>query len=224
MYEAIVFDNDGVLMELTELGLHRRAARDAFRRVGVTDPADEHVEAMSIGVTVPTLERVCSHYDLDPVEFWRVRDELMAERQQDAIRRGEKGAYDDVTVLEKLDRPLGIVSSNQQSTVEFGLRALGLADHFETVYAREPTVQHLHQKKPNPHFLQQALTDLGSDDALYVGDSETDIEAARAAGVDVAFLRRPHRKEYELSATPDYEIQSLADLPTILEGGEVASD
>jgi len=223
MYEAIVFDNDGVLMELTSMDLHRRAARTAFERIGVDGPADEHVEAMSIGVSVPKLERVCEHYGLDPAEFWRVRDELMAERQQEAIRRGEKGLYDDVGVLSELNRPMGIVSSNQQATVEFGLRELGLADHFETVHARAPTLEHLQRKKPDPYFLKQALSALGTDDALYVGDSETDVEAAHAAGIDAAFIRRPHREDDELTTTPKYEIEGLGALTDFL-GDTSASD
>ncbi|CCQ34273.1 phosphoglycolate phosphatase protein [Halorhabdus tiamatea SARL4B] len=224
MYEAIVFDNDGVLMELTEMDLHRRAARDAFEAVGVADPADEHVEAMSIGVTVPKLHAVCDHYGLDPPEFWRTRDDLMARRQQAAIRRGEKGVYDDVTALDALDRPAGIVSSNQQATVDFGLDAFDLARHFETVYGREPTVESLRRKKPAPYYIQQALSDLGTADALYVGDSETDVEAAHAAGIDAAFVRRPHRAGENLSVTPEYEIDGLADVPQILDGEPPASD
>ncbi|WP_136687204.1 HAD family hydrolase [Halorhabdus amylolytica] len=224
MYEAVVFDNDGVLVELTELDLHRRAARDAFQRVGVSDPDDEHVEAMSIGVTVPKLEVVCDYYSLDPDQFWRERDSLMARRQQDAIRRGEKGVYEDVGTLDALDRPMGIVSSNQQATVEFGLRTFDLAGHFETIHGRGPAVESLRRKKPDPYYLRQALADLGTTDALYVGDSETDVQAAHAAGIDAAFVRRPHRADEELSVEPEYEIDDLTDLPAILDGERPASD
>ncbi|WP_181685526.1 HAD family hydrolase [Halorhabdus salina] len=224
MYEAVVFDNDGVLLELTEMALHRRAARDTFERVGVADPAEEHVEAIKIGVTVPKLHAVCAHYDLDPDHFWHERDSLMARRQQDAIRRGEKGVYDDIAVLNELDRPMGVVSSNQQATVEFGLETFDLAGHFETIYGREPTVESLRRKKPAPYYVEQALADLDITDALYVGDSETDVEAAHAAGIDAAFVRRPHRAGKDLSVTPEYEIDGLTDLPAILDGERPASD
>jgi len=224
MYEAVVFDNDGVLLELTGMALHRRAAREAFERVGVDNPATEHVEAMSIGVTVPKLETVCDQYGLDPDRFWHERDSLMARRQQAAIRRGEKGVYDDTGTLDAIDRPMGIVSSNQQATVEFGLRTFDLDGHFETIHGRGPAVESLRRKKPEPYYLEQALSDLGTTEALYVGDSETDIGAAHAAGVDAAFVRRPHRAGEELSATPEYEIDGLETLPRILDGGRPASD
>ncbi|WP_158854912.1 HAD family hydrolase [Halorhabdus sp. CUG00001] len=224
MYEAIVFDNDGVLVELTEMALHRRAARDTFRHVGVDDPADEHVEAMSIGVTVPKLQAVCDQYGLDPDRFWHERDELMARRQQEAIRNGEKGVYDDIGVIDAVERPMGVVSSNQQATVEFGLQTFDLEDHFETIYGRAPTVESLRRKKPAPYYLEQALSDVGTTDALYVGDSETDVEAAHAAGIDAAFVRRPHREGEELSVTPEFEIDGLTELPAILDGKRPASD
>lgn len=224
MYEGVVFDNDGVLVELTEMDLHRRAARDTFERVGVDDPATEHVEAMSIGVTVPILQSVCDHYGLDPDRFWHERDSLMARRQQAAIRRGEKGVYDDIGTLAELDRPMGVVSSNQQATVEFGLRTFDLAEHFETIHGRGPAVESLQRKKPAPYYLEQAIDDLGITDVLYVGDSETDVQAAHAAGIDAAFVRRSHRKSAELSVTPEYEIDGLADLPAVLDGEQPASD
>jgi phosphoglycolate phosphatase len=36
--------------------------------------------------------------------------------------------------------------------------------------------------------------------------------AARAAGLDAAFVRRPHREAYDLSVDPTYELDGLADL------------
>jgi beta-phosphoglucomutase-like phosphatase (HAD superfamily) len=38
MYDAIVFDNDGVLTELTDRDVLREAIQDAFDAAGVPDP------------------------------------------------------------------------------------------------------------------------------------------------------------------------------------------
>ncbi|MEF8882336.1 MAG: HAD family hydrolase [Halapricum sp.] len=223
MYDAVIFDNDGVLLELTGMPPHYEGARDAFEAVGVEDPDDDAVEAMSLGVTVPKLQRVCRRYDLDPATFWRARDRALAERQRAEMRAGRKEPYDDVDQLAALDLPLGVVSSNQNATVEFAFEYFGLDRHFETVYGRPPTVESLRRKKPEPYYLEQALSDLGVHDALYVGDSETDVQAAHAAGIDAAFIRRPHRRDADLSVTPDYEIESLADVVGLASGSS-ASD
>ncbi|MBX0321991.1 HAD family hydrolase [Halomicroarcula sp. F13] len=216
-YEAVIFDNDGVLLTLTSMDAHLDGTREAFARVGVTDPHPDHVEAMSIGVTVDRLEAVCAEYDLDPDEFWVARDGTISEVQRAEMTAGEKRPYDDVDALDSFDSPLGVVSSNQRATVEFAFDHFGLAPHFETVHARDPTIQSLERKKPRPYYVEQALADLGVSDALFVGDNESDVRAAHAAGIDSAFIRRPHRVDTDLSVTPDYEVWGLADVVSIAE-------
>ncbi|QCC51557.1 HAD family hydrolase [Halapricum salinum] len=224
MYDAVVFDNDGVLLELTELEPHYDGAREAFAAVGIEEPADSDVEAMSIGVTPAKLDDVCQRYDLDPATFWRERDRAIAQRQHEEMRAGRKRPYDDINHLDALECPLGVVSSNQDATVDFAFEHFGLDHHFETVYGRPPTVESLHRKKPEPYYLERALSDLGTREALYVGDSETDVEAAHAAGIDSAFVRRPHRDDTELSVSPDYEITGLDEVVDLTTAGRASDD
>ncbi|WP_276271104.1 HAD family hydrolase [Haloarcula litorea] len=214
-YDAVIFDNDGVLLTPTSQRTHVEGARDAFARVGVTDPHPDHVDAMSIGVDVAELERVCEAYGLDPSSFWSVRDAAISDAQRSDMTDGEKHPYDDLDALAALSTPLGVVSSNQRATVEFAFDHFGLADHFETVHAREPTIESLERKKPAPHYVEAALADLGVDDALFVGDNESDVVAADRAGIDSAFIRRPHRVDAALSVTPDYEVWGLDDIVDI---------
>lgn len=217
MYDAVVFDNDGVLLELTELEPHYEGAREAFAAVGVDDPADSDVEAMGIGVTPEKLHTVCQRYELDPATFWRERDRAIAQRQHEEMRAGRKRPYDDIHHLDSLACPLGVVSSNQDATVDFAFEHFGLDRHFDTVYGRPPTVESLHRKKPEPYYLERALADLGAREALYVGDSETDVEAAHAAGIDSAFIRRPHRADLDLSVVPDHELTDLGDVVDLVD-------
>jgi len=215
VYDAIVFDNDGVLVGRTSYDVLHEAAWDAFEALSVADPEPEHVESMVVGVSPATVEDVCSTYDLTPREFWAMRDRTAFEAQRREVHEGNKRLYDDVEVLRELSAPLGIVSSNQHETVEFLLDHFGVADLFDTAYGREPTVESLRLKKPNSHYIDRALADLGAETALFVGDNESDIEAANNAGIDSAFIRRPHRTDWDLSVTPTYDIDGLADLHAI---------
>ncbi|MFB6222801.1 MAG: HAD family hydrolase [Haloarcula sp.] len=211
-YESVIFDNDGVLLTLTNMDAHYVGARRAFEAVGVASPSSAHVEAMSIGVTVPELTEICDQYDIDPKQFFRARDEAMTEAQRALIRAGGKQPYADVPVLDQLDCPLGVVSSNQQDTVAFAFEHFDIDHYFDSVWARDPTVESLHRKKPRPYYLVRAMEDLGVSDALFVGDNESDIEAAHRAGIDAAFIRRPHRVDTALDVDPDYDVDGLEDV------------
>ncbi|WP_135534568.1 HAD family hydrolase [Halostella pelagica] len=214
-YDAIIFDHDGVITTPPEIDLLQSAARDAFVEAGVESPPDRHVDGLAINVTVDWYEDICTEHGLDPDEFWAVRDRVASAAQQAAVRDGEKTLYDDVSALADLDHDFGIVSSNQHETIEFVLDHFDLTDRFETYYGRDPTVESIRRKKPNPYYVEQAMADLGADTALFVGDSESDIEAARNAGIDSAYLHRPHR-DGAVSSAPTYEIDSLAGLHDIV--------
>lgn len=210
-YDAVVLDNDGVLTTMTDRSVLREAIESTFAEFGVHDPPEEHVERL-YGVTVDDIETVCSAHDLDPASFWRRRDENAAAVQIREIDDGTKRLYDDVAALDVLSEPLGLVSNNQHRTVEYIVDRFGLADRFGPVYGRRPTLEDVVRKKPDPFYIERALDDLDTSEALYVGDSEKDIVAAQRAGVDAAFVRRGHRAETELSVQPDYEIPNLERL------------
>jgi HAD superfamily hydrolase (TIGR01549 family) len=214
-YDAVVFDNDGVLVGRTRYDRLHEAAWDAFEAVGVEDPDPEHVESMVVGVTPEAVREVCATYDLVSDEFWAARDRTAAAIQREEVREGRKRLYDDVSTLGDLEQSLGIVSSNQQATVDFVLEHFGVADLFEAAYGREPTVESLRRKKPEPHYIERALAALEAETALFVGDNESDVRAAENAGVDSAFVRRPHRVDHDLSVDPTYDIDSLTDLHSI---------
>jgi HAD superfamily hydrolase (TIGR01509 family) len=213
-YEAVLFDNDGVLVEPVGMAVLRRATWEAFDALGVPDPDPDDVDRLAIGVTPDVLSSVCDGYGLDPARFWRARDYHSSHAQRAEFRAGRADLYGDFDAVRRIDAPRGIVSSNQQITVDFMHDFFATRDLFATAYGREPTVESLARKKPDPHYVDRALSDLGVEagDALFVGDSESDLRAARAAGLDAAFVRRPHRESYELSVAPTYELDDLEAL------------
>ncbi|WP_227130912.1 HAD family hydrolase [Halorubellus salinus] len=216
-YDTVVFDNDGVLVGRTSFDVLRDATQETFELFDVTDPDPEHVEDMTIGATPEQVDIVCKQYDIDPDIFWRTRDRRLSLAQQEEARAGRKTFYDDLDVLADLDVDMGIVSSNQQETVDFLLEHFDVPVEFGAAYGREATIQSLDRRKPNPHYIDRALADLeaSTDSALFVGDNESDIRAAERAGIDSAFIRRPHRTDWELNVWPTWDINCLEDLRRI---------
>lgn len=207
-YDAVIFDNDGVLVEPTEQDVLVDAVQDAFQSFGVE--IDRSLARHTIEDSlVPT--EIAQKYGLDIEALWHYRELTAALAQQTSVRDGDKRVYDDVEALDRLTVPLGLVSNNQHATVEFLLAYYDL-NHFETAYGRRPTLAGAANRKPNPHYIQQALADLGTNDALYVGDSEKDVLAAQNAGIDSVYLRREHTSGTTLSVTPTAEMHDLWSL------------
>ena len=216
VYDAVLFDNDGILTTLVDRSVLREAAADAFAAFDV-DPTPDDVDRMTVGVSPNDLTAVCERYDLSAPEFWRVRDETASRAQIDAVHRGEKRLYDDVAAVEAIDLPRGVVSSNQQATLEFLFDHFAIGSWFQTVHGREPVPESLTLKKPATHYVERALEALAVDASrtLFVGDTWVDVVAGDRAGCDTAFVRRPHRKEHTVETPPTYEIETLDELLTL---------
>lgn len=210
-YEAVVFDMDGVLLTMTDGAVIDRAAREAFTAFGV-EPTEEAIEPF-VRADADGLARACEPVGLDPDTVWPAREWAAAWLQAREMDAGRKRPYDEVfDAIGALDARVGLVSNNQHHTVGYALDRFGLDDLFECAYGRGHTVDALRKRKPDPHYIDRALSDLGTRDALYVGDSAVDVEAAARAGVDSAFVRRDHRADYRLERDPAYEVSDLAAL------------
>lgn len=213
-YDAVVFDNDGVLVRRTSYDVLMDASETTFAQFGV-DPNPDHVDVMAAGVNPGQVAEIGAEYGIDPERLWEMRDRAGTLAQKTEIYEGRKTMYEDLHELDDLDLSYGIVSSNQQATVDFILDHYDVADRFDTAYGREPTIESLRRRKPNPHYIERALSDLGTKNALFVGDNESDIEAANNAGIDSAFIRRPHREDWYLNVEPTHDIDGLGDLHDI---------
>jgi len=135
-----------------------------------------------------------------------------------ALAEAATAAFRDVGVVDPA--PDAVVSNNQARIVETVLDRYELSRHVDTVRARAPTPGSLDRKKPRPTFLADAMNDLALANPLYVGDSESDVEAGHRAGLDVAFIRRAHNGDRSLDHEPTYEVDGLDDVAGILNGRE----
>lgn len=215
-YEAVVFDNDGVLSHPTSVSLRRDAVRRAFGAFDVA-PAPDEITLLNDEPDPEAVVEMAEAYGIDPDAFWRRHEREKARAQAAAIRAGDKPAYDDIEVVRDLPVPAAVVSNNQHATVGHVVDAFGLEDAVVSHYGREPSLAGLGRRKPSPAYIERALSDLGTRAALYVGDSDVDIEAAAAAGIDSAFVERPHRAGYTPRTEPTYRISGLRALRSLLD-------
>ena len=91
-------------------------------------------------------------------------------------------------------RPLAIVSNNSAPAIKAYLKQQSLTAYVKHVQGRDRTDPR--RMKPSPYLLTEALTALGADpsETVLVGDSTTDIDAARAVGVQViGYANKPEK-------------------------------
>ncbi len=97
-------------------------------------------------------------------------------------------------------KKLAIVSTKYRSRISEFLQREGLLEAFEVIVGGEDVLRH----KPDPEGLQLAVERLGCrlQDALYVGDSVVDAEAAQQAGVSFAAVLSGVTRREEFDAFP----------------------
>ncbi|QKV77263.1 HAD family hydrolase [Amycolatopsis sp. Hca4] len=127
------------------------------------------------------------------------------------------GAHDLIDAWHGSGRPLAIVSNNGTRAISAYLDLYGLRSSINFVSAR--TSANTTLLKPSPYLLHQAITalDVSLGEAVFLGDSTTDIEAAQAAGVrSIGYANKPG-KDYRLTAAgADAVTDALTGLATVV--------
>jgi phosphoglycolate phosphatase len=96
--------------------------------------------------------------------------------------------------------------TNRGSTIPSVLAHFDLAAHFDLVVG----IHDVERPKPAPDMLLHCLThfSIGAGEAIYVGDSASDLEASRAAGVSFVAVGSV--------AGAEHRLESVAELPRLL--------
>ena len=113
--------------------------------------------------------------------------------------------------------PLGCVTNKAAQFTLPLLADLGVRDYFGIVVAGDT----LPVKKPDPAPLLHAARHFGvaPADALMVGDSVSDVKAARAAGFQIVCMSYGYNHGVDVrTASPDAVIDALTELPALLGG------
>ena len=123
------------------------------------------------------------------------------------------GAHDLIRTWSATGRPLAIVSNNSTIAIHAYLDLHELWTHVTHVSARTSPDPAL--LKPHPHLLTTALTALNvpAAAATFLGDSLTDIQAARAAHtMSIGYANKPRKTAELMTAGADTVIPTPATL------------
>jgi len=126
------------------------------------------------------------------------------------------GVREGLDYLKSAGYPLGSVTNKAAQFTEPLLKDLGIYDEFTIVVSGDT----LPAKKPDPLPLLYAAEFFGvaPDRALMLGDSMSDVRAARAAGFGIVCVSYGYNHGVDIrDAAPDAVIDSFAELRELLE-------
>ena len=220
MLRGIIFDLDGTLISLHVDGAaFRREIAKELTRSGFRIDFNEanykglYVQNM-LDVARSQMEQgiVKGEYEQVRMRTFRALDALEVEWiQHSRLLPGAEAILSRLRSEGNVPITLALLTNSGRAATTYAMETLGFKRYFERTFTRDD----LPVMKPRPEGITVALKALRlhEGEVIYVGDSPTDIVAARGAGVRIASVASGR---YDVEALrklgPDYALGSLSEL------------
>jgi pyrophosphatase PpaX len=209
---TILFDLDGTLIDTNELiistYLHtlEKYYPGKYKREDV------------LPFLGPTLHEVFGAMDSERVEEMVLEYRTYNLANHDALVKEFVGVMETIETLKKKGYKLAIVTTKREDVAFKGLRLMKLDHFFDVMIAYD----HVKKVKPDPEPIFLALEKLDSvpEETLMVGDNFHDVLAGKNAGTKTAGVAWTIKgRDYLAKYEPDYMLENMTDLLTILGEG-----
>ncbi len=213
---TVVFDLDGTLADTS--GDLLAAANTCFRAMGAGDVLQVETDAGTAlrgGKAMLTLGLTrLGRMDLALVDQYYP---MLLEAYDAAIDHHTvmyPGAMDAVNKLSELGYGVGICTNKPEALAEKLMTSLGVRDAFGALVGADT----LTVRKPDPEPLFETARRLGGNPAktVLIGDSITDRETARSAGVPSVLVTFGPSGEDMVALEPEALLDDFADLPALV--------
>lgn len=184
-----VFDLDGTLVDSVDA--HVKAWVEALAALGAS-AREEDVRPL-MGLPAGEIARRLLPERAKELADLKVR--LFLEKYINYVK-----PYDDVGVVELLPRPIAVVTSSSGVLARAMLKRIGLGVDYVIGGDEVPKGK----PSPDPLYVLSSMAGVPPSRMVVVGDSEYDVEMARAAGarpICIARGREPCRKDVEVITT-----------------------
>jgi len=191
----VIFDIDGTLVDSNDA--HAHAWVDSLAEAGHRVDFERVRPLIGMGgdKVLPTLVGI-EEESPEGKRLAKRRGEIFRERYFPAVQ-GLPGSQELVSHLVREQHPIAVASSARKEELEGLLRCAGV----ERLIKRRTSSSDAGASKPDPDVIHAALEEMGcaASEAIMVGDTPYDIEAATRAGVETIAFRSGGWKDADLS-------------------------
>lgn len=214
-YRLVIFDWDGTLMDSADRIVDCMQA--ASREAGWGELEDASIRNI-IGLGLPeAIATLCPGIDADRAERLRSRYAWHFVEGNDTPMRFFSGVEAGVARLRRRDgQRLAVATGKSRRGLERIFRDSQSGGWFHASRTADET-----RSKPHPLMLEELLAELGlhAEEAVMVGDTEYDLEMARAIGMDrVAVTWGVHPPERLAASRPTFTAEAVPELFNWLQG------
>ena len=213
---TVIFDLDGTLADTSRDLI--ASANYCFREMGlgdILDPVKDAAIALRGGRRMLSegLDRLTLFDAATVDQYYPI---LLEAYDQDIASHTTlyPGAMDAVENLRQLGDGVGICTNKPEALAEKLLQSLGVRDAFASIVGADT----LPVRKPDPEPLREAARRAGGDPAhcVLIGDSDTDRNTARAAGVPSVLVTFGPAGDDMAALEPEALLHDFADLADVV--------
>lgn len=126
------------------------------------------------------------------------------------------GVVETLDLFRKSGAPMGVCTNKPQALTVKLLEVLQLIDYFPVVLGADK----VRNRKPHPDHLLETISGLNAapEQAIMIGDSTADVEAARGAGVPIIVVSFGYSDVAPHDLGADLVIDNFAKLPEAIRG------
>ena len=213
---TVIFDLDGTLADTSRDLI--ASANYCFREMGlgdILDPVKDAAIALRGGRRMLSegLDRLTLFDAATVDQYYPI---LLEAYDQDIASHTTlyPGAMDAVETLRQLGYGVGICTNKPEALADKLLQSLGVRDAFASMVGADT----LPVRKPDPEPLREAARRAGGDPAhcVLIGDSDTDRNTARAAGVPSVLVTFGPAGDDMAALEPEALLHDFADLADVV--------
>lgn len=209
--KTILFDLDGTLIQTPKIIL--KAFKQTFethlKDVQLTDKILSNFLGQTLWQTFNFYTNDKALVDVMIEHYRKVSNEMI-----ELGLTSYPNAKETIIYLKENGCKIGVVTSKLNEVASYHLKLSGLLEYIDILVGYDDVQNH----KPHPDPLLKALEILNikKEDALYVGDHENDIRAAKKAGIESCAVTYSSRLQEMLAEQPEYVIDDLDNLRDII--------